>query len=129
MVVPIGSTALLYYQAHKPFDLRLTEPAPVSLACGHLGGPTTKLREPVPPGRGWQSQHCPVLILRRISLSARSHCILPVTHHFCHNPAPGSMREDSSVSRTAFTYKACSLSGLNSYGNVRYSWAVGLGGS
>ena len=31
VVVPIGSTALLYYQAHKPFDLRLTEPAPVSL--------------------------------------------------------------------------------------------------
>ena len=64
VVVPIGSTALLYYQAHKPFDLRLTEPAPVSLACVHLGGPTTKLREPVPPGRGWQSQRCPVLILR-----------------------------------------------------------------
>ena len=42
VVVPIGSTALLYYQAHKPFDLRLTEPAPVSLACVHLGGPPSR---------------------------------------------------------------------------------------
>ena len=42
VVVPIGSTALLYYQAHKPFDLRLTEPVPVSLACVHLGGPPSR---------------------------------------------------------------------------------------
>ena len=36
VVVPIGSTALLYYQAHKPFDLRLTEPAPVRLPVSTL---------------------------------------------------------------------------------------------
>ena len=53
----------------------------------------------------------------------RSHCILPVTHHFCHNPAPGSMREDISVRRTAFTYKACYSKGSLGYQLCITNWA------
>ena len=89
-----------------------------------IGGPTTKLREPVPPGRGWQSQRCPVLILRRISLSAAGHCIVPITTHHCsHNPAPISSWEETSVSRTAFTYKACYSKGSLEYQLCITNWA------
>ena len=128
VVVPIGSTALLLPSTQTVrLALDRTCPGEVSLC---------------PPRRSHNQAQRTGPARTRVAISTlsssnspknlsfgRSHCILPVTHHFCHNPAPGSMREDSSVSRTAFTYKACSLSGLNSYGNVRYSWAVGLGGS
>ena len=53
----------------------------------------------------------------------RSHCILHATHHFCHNPAPGSIRKASSVRRTAFTYKACSCKVSLGYQLCITNWA------